>query len=74
MRAAALPSWLELRERDGSRERDLDLFRYELSEIEEVDPDPAEQAELAGERERLRHAEGLREAAAGRLHPPRRGR
>jgi DNA repair protein RecN (Recombination protein N) len=55
----------ELRERDGSRERDLDLYRYELAEIEEVAPDPAEQAELAGERERLRHAEGLREAAGG---------
>jgi len=53
----------ELRERDGSRERDLDLYRYELAEIEEVAPDPAEQAELADERERLRHAEGLREAA-----------
>ncbi len=55
----------ELRERDGSRERDLDLYRYELSEIEEVAPDPAEEAELAGERERLRHAEGLRAAAGG---------
>jgi DNA repair protein RecN (Recombination protein N) len=53
----------ELRERDGSRERDLDLYRYELAEIEEVAPDPAELAELGGERERLRHAEGLREAA-----------
>jgi DNA repair protein RecN (Recombination protein N) len=55
----------ELRERDGSRERDLDLYRYELSEIEEVAPDPAEEAGLAAERDRLRHAEGLREAAAG---------
>jgi DNA repair protein RecN (Recombination protein N) len=55
----------ELRERDGSRERDLDLYRYELSEIEEVTPDPTEEAELSAERERLRHAEGLREAAAG---------
>jgi DNA repair protein RecN (Recombination protein N) len=55
----------ELRERDGSRERDLDLLRYELSEIEEVAPDPAERDELLAERERLRHAEGLREAAAG---------
>src|SRR3954452_13992062 len=55
----------ELRERDGSRERDLDLYRYELSEIEEGAPDPAEEAELEAERERLRHAEGLREAAAG---------
>jgi DNA repair protein RecN (Recombination protein N) len=54
-----------LRERDGSRERDLDLHRFELSEIEAVAPDPAEQADLLGERERLGHAEGLREAAAG---------
>jgi DNA repair protein RecN (Recombination protein N) len=57
----------ELRERDGSRERDLDLYRYELSEIEAVAPDPGEAAELAAERERLRHAEGLREAAGGAL-------
>ncbi|HWA54658.1 MAG TPA: DNA repair protein RecN [Solirubrobacterales bacterium] len=54
-----------LRERDGSRERDLDLYRYELSEIEAAAPDPAEETELGTERERLRHAEGLREAAAG---------
>jgi len=57
----------ELRERDGSRERDLDLYRYELAEIEEVAPDPTEETELASERERLRHAEGLREAAFGAL-------
>jgi DNA repair protein RecN (Recombination protein N) len=55
----------ELREREGSRERDLDLYRYELSEIEEVEPDPEERAALAADRERLRHAEGLHEAAAG---------
>ncbi|MFN8164030.1 MAG: DNA repair protein RecN [Solirubrobacterales bacterium] len=55
----------ELREREGSRERDLDLYRYELSEIEEVAPEPGERAGMAAERERLRHAEGLREAAAG---------
>jgi DNA repair protein RecN (Recombination protein N) len=55
----------DLRERDGSRERDLDLYRYELSEIEEVAPNPAEEVELATEKQRLRHAEGLREAAAG---------
>jgi len=57
----------ELVERDGSHERDLDLYRYELSEIEEVAPNPAEEAELHAERERLRHAEGLREAATGAL-------
>jgi DNA repair protein RecN (Recombination protein N) len=55
----------ELREREGSRERDLDLYRYELSEIEEVAPVPDEREGMAAERERLRHAEGLREAATG---------
>ena len=54
----------ELHERDGARERDLDLYRYELAEIESASPDPAEHAELTEERERLRHAEGLRAAAA----------
>ncbi|MFI5025725.1 MAG: DNA repair protein RecN [Solirubrobacterales bacterium] len=55
----------ELRERAGSRDRDLDLYRHELSEIEAVAPDPDEQTQLAAERERLRHVEGLREAAVG---------
>jgi DNA repair protein RecN (Recombination protein N) len=55
----------ELGERDGARERDLDLYRYELSEIEAAAPDPSEEAELSAERERLRHAERLREAATG---------
>jgi DNA repair protein RecN (Recombination protein N) len=58
----------ELREREGSRERDLDLYRYELSEIEEVEPDPEERAALAADRERLRHAEGLSDAASGAHH------
>jgi len=57
----------ELREREGARERDLDLLRFELAEIEAAAPDPAEEAELGAERERLRHAEGLREAAARAL-------
>jgi DNA repair protein RecN (Recombination protein N) len=54
----------ELREREGSRERDLDLYRFELSEIEEVAPVVEERDQIASQRERLRHAEGLREAAA----------
>jgi DNA repair protein RecN (Recombination protein N) len=58
----------DLREREGSRERDLDLYRYELSEIEEVEPDPEERAALGVDRERLRHAEGLSEAASGAHH------
>ncbi|MCE3267025.1 MAG: repair protein RecN [Solirubrobacterales bacterium] len=54
----------EIRERQGARERDLDLLRYELSEIEAAGPDLAEESELAPERERLRHAESLRAAAS----------
>ena len=57
----------EIREREGARERDLDILRYELEEIEAAKPDPAEEAELAPERERLRHAEALRGAAAAAL-------
>ena len=64
-RCAALETELaELRDRDGARERDLDLLRYELSEIEAAAPDDAEKDGLSAERERLRHAEGLRLAAA----------
>jgi DNA repair protein RecN (Recombination protein N) len=55
----------ELRLREGARERDLDLLRFELSEIEAVSPDIEAAAELVAERERLRHAESLRGAAAG---------
>ena len=65
---AAVTRELEaLRERDGARERDLDLFRYEFGEIEAAALDPAEADELAGERGRLRASEELREAATGAL-------
>lgn len=57
----------ELREREGARERDLDIMRYELEEIEAAAPDPGEESELGEERERLRHAESLRSAAGGAL-------
>jgi DNA repair protein RecN (Recombination protein N) len=57
----------ELREREGSRERELDLLRFELAEIEAAAPDPEEESELSAERERLRHLEGLRGAAQGAL-------
>jgi DNA repair protein RecN (Recombination protein N) len=57
----------ELRSREGVRERDLDLFRYELAEIEAAAPDADEERELEASRERLRHLEGLRSAASGAL-------
>jgi DNA repair protein RecN (Recombination protein N) len=56
-----------IRDRDGARERDLDILRYELEEIETANPDPAEEAELSSERDRLRHSEALRGAAASAL-------
>jgi len=55
----------EIRSEDGARERDLDLYRYELAEIEEVAPDAEEREALGAERLRLRHAEALREAVGG---------
>jgi DNA repair protein RecN (Recombination protein N) len=57
----------ELCEREGSRERDLDLMRFELSEIEAAAPDAAEEAELEAESAVLRNAEGLRTGAARAL-------
>ena len=56
-----------LRARAGARDRELDLLVWELEEIERADPTSAEEAELIAERERLRHLEGLRGAAAGGL-------
>jgi DNA repair protein RecN (Recombination protein N) len=54
----------DLLERDRARERDLDLLRFELDEIDAAELEPGERDGLEVERERLRHAEGLRDAAA----------
>ena len=56
-----------IREREGARVRDLDLLRFELDEIVEAQPNAGEEAELATKRDRLRHAEALRSAAAEAL-------
>lgn len=55
----------ELREREGARERELDLLEFELREIDDAAPDPSEQAALVAERDRLRHVEALRAGALG---------
>jgi DNA repair protein RecN (Recombination protein N) len=55
----------ELRERAGARDRELDLLRFELAEIEAAEPSEAEEAELTARRDRLRHVEALRGAALG---------
>ncbi len=53
-----------LRTGDQARERELDLHRFELTEIEEVSPRQGEVEQLEADRDRLRHAESLRSAAA----------
>lgn len=55
----------EIRGRETARERDLDLLRFELDEIESARLVEGEKEGLVEERDRLRHVEGLREAAAG---------
>ena len=47
----------ELAAREGARERDIDLLRFELGEIDGIAIEPGEQESLEGERDRLRHAE-----------------
>ena len=53
-----------LRELAGARERELDLVRFELDEIEAAAPSEGEQTSLIAERDRLRHLEALQGAAA----------
>ncbi|CAA9515775.1 MAG: DNA repair protein RecN [uncultured Solirubrobacteraceae bacterium] len=56
-------SLVELRERAGARDRELDLLEFELAEIEAAAPSEAEEASLLAERGRVRHLEALRSAA-----------
>jgi DNA repair protein RecN (Recombination protein N) len=46
------------------RERELDLLRYQIHEIEGAGPNPGERARLEAEEARLAHAERLMELAA----------
>jgi DNA repair protein RecN (Recombination protein N) len=57
----------ELRALAGARERELDLLAFELREIDGAAPSDAEAEALALERDRLRHSETLRQAAAAGL-------
>ncbi len=55
----------ELRALAGARDRELDLLAFELEEIETAAPTVEEERSLTQERDRLRHVESLRTAAAG---------
>jgi DNA repair protein RecN (Recombination protein N) len=71
-RAYRAMSELEQRvQRADSAERDrlqrLDLLRFQIDEVAQVDPRPGEDEELRARRDRIRHAERLRQAAAEAL-------
>ena len=53
-----------LRRQAAERGEREDLLRFQLTESEELDPKPGELEALEAERERLAHAERLREAAS----------
>jgi DNA repair protein RecN (Recombination protein N) len=55
----------ELRERAGTRDRDLDLLAFEIEEIDALGPSAEDKAELLAERERLRRVDALMVAAGG---------
>jgi DNA repair protein RecN (Recombination protein N) len=55
----------ELRELAGARERELDLLRFELDEIEAAAPSEEESLSLAADRDRHRNLDELRAEAAG---------
>jgi DNA repair protein RecN (Recombination protein N) len=55
----------ELRERAGTRDRDLDLLGFEIEEIDALDPSEEEKEALLAERERLRRMDALLAAAGG---------
>jgi DNA repair protein RecN (Recombination protein N) len=53
----------ELRERAGTRDRDLDLLAFEIQEIESLGPTEEEKNSLSAERSRLCELDGLLAAA-----------
>lgn len=57
----------DLRGADRDRERELDMLRYQVAEIEAAGVEPGEDVRLAAERERARHAGKLLERAGGAL-------
>lgn len=73
-RAAMAAAWARRQELSGQlaalqmsdeeRQRRLDLLRFQVSELEAVDPRPGEEAELEAELPRLKHAAKLGELAA----------
>ncbi|MFC7619088.1 DNA repair protein RecN [Microlunatus sp. GCM10028923] len=57
----------ELTEQAQSRAREIDLLRFGLAEIEKIDPQPGEDADLAAEATRLQRSDDLRQSAAAAM-------
>jgi DNA repair protein RecN (Recombination protein N) len=55
----------ELRERAGTRDRDLDLLAFEIDEIDALRPSEQDKEALLAERERLRAVDALMAAGGG---------
>ncbi len=67
-RAQALVRELdELRSAGREREREIDMLRFQVDEIDAAQLEPGEDERLAAERERLRHAGKLLERVGGAL-------
>jgi DNA repair protein RecN (Recombination protein N) len=61
---AAAAELADLREQARDRAREIEVLQHGLDQLEQVDPQSGEDADLRVEDERLGHAEGLRGAAA----------
>jgi DNA repair protein RecN (Recombination protein N) len=51
--------WRLLREREQQRQRDIDIWKYQIKEIEEANPSETEEAELQSKRTLLQNRERL---------------
>jgi DNA repair protein RecN (Recombination protein N) len=61
---AAAAELADLREQARDRAREIEVLQHGLEQLEQVDPQSGEDADLRVEDERLGHAEGLRGAAS----------
>jgi DNA repair protein RecN (Recombination protein N) len=51
--------WRGLQEREQQRQRNIDILKYQIKEIEEIEPSEAEEAELEGKKSLLQNSEKI---------------
>jgi DNA repair protein RecN (Recombination protein N) len=64
---AAVRELADLRQQGRERAQEIEVLEHGLAQLEQLDPQPGEDADLRVEDERLSHAEGLRTASAQAL-------